>query len=144
MLLNPILSRFCEIYVPEYYYNNQYINLHQLTLDKIASNDTLTKQKESFIYDTIEQLKQDKANNSLTNIEILRFCENIYENGYSSLDIINSIKNDNSITHLKRTLIEVYYSKIKSEFRSEKLLLFSILNYTFNRDTEDIRKIKFI
>jgi len=144
MLLNPILSRFCEIYVPEYYYNNQYINLHQLTLDKIASKDTLTKQKESFIYETIEQLKQDKANNSLTNIEILRFCENIYENGYSSLDIINSIKNDNSITHLKRTLIEVYYSKIKSEFRSEKLLLFSILNYTFNRDTEDIRKIKFI
>jgi DNA polymerase III delta prime subunit len=143
-LLNPILSRFCEIYIPEYYTNNKYINLHQLTLDKIVNNDTLVQQRESFINETMDQIKQDKVNNSLTNDQVLRFCENIYQNGYSCLDIINSIKNDNTITHLKRTSIEVYYSKIKSELRSEKLLLFSILNYIFNRDIEDIRKIKFI
>jgi DNA polymerase III delta prime subunit len=143
-LLNPILSRFCEIHIPEYYVNNKFINLHQLTLDKMANTDILVKQKESFINETIEQIKLDKCNNRLTNAEVLRFCENIYENGYSSLDIVNSIKSDNTITHLKRTSIEVYYSKIKSELRSEKLLLFSILNYIFNREIEDISKIKFI
>lgn len=144
MLLNPILSRFCEIYVPEYYNNNTYINLHQLSLDKIANNDILSKQKQAFINDILEKITKDKANNILKNTELLQICETIYENGYSSLDVINSIKNDTSITHLKRTSIEVFYSKIKSELRSEKLLLFSVLNYIFNRDTDDIRKIKFI
>lgn len=143
MLLNPILSRFCEIYVPEPY-NEKYINLHQLMLDKIANNDVLNNRKELFINDTIEKMKQDKVNNNLKNKELLRYCENIYDNGYSSLDVINAFKNDTSISHLKRTSIQVYYSKIKSEFRSEKLLLFSTLNYIFNRDTDDIRKIKFI
>jgi hypothetical protein len=143
-LLNPILSRFCEIYIPEYYTNNKFINLHQLSLDKISNNDTLVKQKEHFINETIDKIKQDKVNNCLTNAEVARFCENIYNNGYSSLDIVNSIKNDNTITNLNRSYIEVYYSKIKSELRSEKLLLFSILNYIFNRDIDDIRKIKFI
>jgi len=143
-LLNPILSRFCEIYVPEHYENNKFINLHQLALDKIVNNEILQKIKESFICETIEQIKQDKLNNNLSNAQILNFCENIYDNGYSCMDILNSIKNDNSITQLKRNYIEVYYSKIKSELRSEKLLLFSILTYIFNRDIEDIRKIKFI
>lgn len=143
-LLNPILSRFCEIYVPEYYKNNEFVNLHQLSLAEIATNDTLIIAKEMFINETIEQIKQDKMNNTLTNSQLLRLCENIYDNGYSCMDIVNSIKKDKSITHLKETFVEVYYSKIKSELRSEKLLLFSILNYTFNRDIEDIKKIKFI
>lgn len=143
-LLNPILSRFCEIYVPEYYDDNKYINLHQLTLDKTVNSDVLIDKKKAFICETIEKIKQDKANLNFTNIQVLRVCEYIYENGYSCMDIVNSIKNDKSISHLKRTSVEVYYSKIKSELRSEKLLLFSIINYTFNRDLEDIRKIKFI
>ena len=143
-LLNPILSRFCEIYVPECYTNNQFINLHQITLDNIANNDIIVKQKESFIKETIAQIKLDKADGKLTNAQVLQFCENIYDSGYSTLDVVNSVKNDNTLSHLKRTSVEVYYSKIKSELRSEKLLLFSIINYIYNRDTEDIQKIKFI
>jgi hypothetical protein len=143
-LLNPILSRFCEIYVPECYANNKFINLHQITLEKITNNDILVKKKESFINETIEQIKLDKADGKLTNAQVLQFCDNIYENGYSTMDVVKSVKNDNTLSHLKQTSVEVYYSKIKSELRSEKLLLFSIINYIYNRDIEDIRKIKFI
>lgn len=143
-LLNPILSRFCEIYVPEYCVNNKYINLHQLTLEKMVNNYTLDKRKDVFINKTIEQVTLEKANGVLTNARVMSFTENIYENGYSCLDIVNAIKNDNTMAQLKRSSVEVYYSKIKSELRSEKLLLFSILNYFFNRDIEDICKIKFI
>ena len=37
-LLNPILSRFCEIYVPEYIDNCKVINLHQLNQRRIQSS----------------------------------------------------------------------------------------------------------
>jgi DNA polymerase III delta prime subunit len=143
-LLNPILSRFCEIYVPECYNNNEFMNLHQLSLNRIANMDSLNVSKRQFIHSTLDQIKGDMNDKILTNSQIVNFCNNIYNNGYSCSDIVNALKIDNTIPEEMRTFIEIYYLKIKSELRSEKLLLFSILNYTFNRNIEDIHKIKFI
>jgi len=144
-LLNPILSRFCEIYVPECHNNNNdFVNLHQLSLNRIANMDLLNMTKRQFIHNTIEQIKGDMNDKILTNSQLVNFCNNIYNNGYSCSDIVNTLKIDNTIPEERRTFIEIYYLKIKSELRSEKLLLFSILNYTFNRNIEDIYKIKFI
>ena len=143
-LLAPILSRFCEIYVPECYVNGELLNLHQYTLDKIVDMSSIEKTNHQYIDDTIEQLLKDNSENHLTYKSITEFCETIYINGFSCLDIIEGIKRSKSFTDTSKININVYYLKIKSEIRCEKLLLFSLLNYIFKRDLEDIYKLSFI
>ena len=44
-LMKPILSRFCEIYVPEPIINGKVINLHNYALDKIYNLGKIVKKK---------------------------------------------------------------------------------------------------
>jgi len=143
-LLAPILSRFCEIYVPEYYKDGELINLHQYTLDKIVDMKHLVEINNKYIDGTLEQLLTDKKETTLSHKSITEFCETIYTNGYSCIDIIEGIKRSRKITETSKININVYYLKIKSEIRCETLLLFSILNYVLKRDLEDMYKLKFI
>ena len=48
-LLNPILSRFCEIYVPEYIKNDKVLVLHQYNMKKITDIREHEKTKEDII-----------------------------------------------------------------------------------------------
>lgn len=143
-LLAPIISRFCEIYVPECYINGELINLHQYTLDKIVDMSSVEKMNHQYIDNTIEQLLRDNNERLLTHKSMTEFCETIYTNGFSCFDIIEGIKRSKRFTDTSKININVYYLKIKSEIRCEKLLLFSLLNYIFKRDLEDIYKLTFI
>jgi hypothetical protein len=51
-LLKPILSRFCEIYIPEPEYNNKNINLYKYNLDETFKMMDIKTQR-------IERLKKD-------------------------------------------------------------------------------------
>ena len=143
-LLAPILSRFCEIYVPEHYNNGELINLHQYTLNKIVNMVSIEQINNAYIDNTLDQILIDKNENKLTYKSLCDFCENIYINGYSCFDIIEGIKRSKHYLDDNKININVYYLKIKSEIRCEKLLLFSTMNYIFNRDLDDIYKLKFI
>ena len=56
-LLNPILSRFCEIYVPEYIENGVLMNLHQYSIhknydiDSLQNKDNWIETKMDILYD---------------------------------------------------------------------------------------------
>jgi hypothetical protein len=53
-LLNPILSRFCEIYVPEYIVNNKVLNLHQYDLSKKIDLSDYDKKKMEYLSSKME------------------------------------------------------------------------------------------
>ena len=143
-LLAPILSRFCEIYVPEYYKDGKLINLHQYTLDKIIDLTLIEDINNKYIDELLEKLLIDKNESMLTHKSITEYCETIYTNGYSCIDIIEGIKRSRKISEMSKININVYYLKIKSEIRCEILLLFSVLNYALKRDLDDIYNLKFI
>ena len=44
-LLRPILSRFCEIYIPEPIYNGKYINLYKHTIEQTFKMKDLKKKE---------------------------------------------------------------------------------------------------
>jgi DNA polymerase III delta prime subunit len=136
-LLNPILSRFCEIYVPEYIEDGKVINLHQLNMNKEIHfhNKIIDKQlwitnKIDFLFET-STLRGDLTDNEYTNtdyqirkgVKLLELSVEFYENGLSCLDLIIWIENTDKISGKHKTELIMLFDKIKPEYRCEKLLL---------------------
>lgn len=133
-LLRPILSRFCEIFIPQPIVNNKEVNLHQYNLDKTFSIIKLNKQKKTKFKTDFEKINKK---------DIHSISENLYEKGYSALDIIEYIK-DLDIDTLKKYEYLVYIQKIKKEFREEKLLMSSILHFLLKRSDYTLENISFM
>jgi len=133
-LLRPILSRFCEIFIPQPMVNNKEVNLHQYNLDKTFSIIKLNKQKKNKFKGDFEKINKK---------DIHSISENLYEKGYSALDIIEYIK-DLDIDTLKKYEYLVYIQKIKKEFREEKLLMSSILHFLLKRSDYTLENISFM
>jgi len=122
-LLKPILSRFCEIYIPD----NE-----NILIDK--------NNKSSYIYSWIKrEIKKIK------NIEdIFKFSNKMYNKAYSALDLINAIEIDKSIDNERKyEIISIYY-KVKRDFRNEKLLITYLLNLLLIRSENKLENISFM
>jgi DNA polymerase III delta prime subunit len=100
-LLKPILSRFCEIHVPE---PKRHGNLYLYQQNKLKKSSTLGK-----------LIQANKT------IDLFSFSELLYEKGYSGLDLIN--EHDNCDYDKL-----VAFHRMRQECRNEKLLIMFILN----------------
>ena len=134
-LLNPILSRFCEIYVPEYIENGNIINLHQYVLQNKMDFSSLNQTKRDWITEFMERV--DGKTNADASIAI-------YENGYSCLDVVEYFKRSENLSPLEKSNIVMCFNKIKSEFRCEKLLILYMLEFVYNRDNTNLKAISFM
>ena len=119
-LLKPILSRFCEIYIPEPEYKGKIINLYKYNLDEIF--------KQTNINNTRSELKPITLETDL-----IAFITKLYEKGYSALDVIKLLEDGYVIKlgDIKKYELLVAFNKVRKEFRNEKLLILFILNFTF-------------
>ena len=171
-LLNPILSRFCEIYVPEYINEKGKIqNLHNYKLNEKFANTDLINKKRTFMLTILQRLM--KVSNQATNVsstlkpsgiqdnkpeykDLVDISVDIYENGYSCLDLLEVYEESEPSLCLSDDFIgadikysnnegrrpelfnqgieELYmkFHKVKSEFRCEKLLILFMLNQIFS------------
>jgi endonuclease/exonuclease/phosphatase family metal-dependent hydrolase len=89
ILMKPILSRFCEIYIPEPIYQGKCIHLYKYNLDKIFSLKEHKTQR-------IDQLKKEfikNMNDKLCQTKLCLFVTKLYEKGYSGLDILFLLEN---------------------------------------------------
>jgi DNA polymerase III delta prime subunit len=143
-LLNPILSRFCEIYVPEYTdISGNIINLHQWQIQQQYPFYLETKKKQfEFIDECFLTNLNDK--DLIHHAKLVELSTEFYENAISSLDFIQWIKQSSYWNDYEKSNIYMLYSKIKPEFRCEKLLILFILDFAFLRPTSDIREISFM
>jgi len=143
-LMKPILSRFCEIYVPEPVVNDNIINLYQYNLNEVF------KMKEIKIH-RLEWLKKEliKSVNKKINVEdLMSLCVKIYEKAYSGLDIINLLENTKFlecvITTEKRYELLICFNRVRKEFRNEKILILFILNFVFLSSELSLENISFM
>jgi len=128
-LLKPILSRFCEIYVPEPVINNKIQNLYKYNIEKTFNMTTIKKQRN-------EWLKRELTKSNHNNLEdLIMLSTKLYEKGYSGLDIMSLLENPNflslELTMKKRYELLVAFNKVKKEFRNEKILMLFIFNFIF-------------
>jgi len=143
-LLKPILSRFCEIYVPEPMINGEIVNLYAYNMKKTFKTCDIKKKN-------IESLKKEfiKLKDSKVEVETLMiFCEKIYEKGYSGLDILNLMQKKNflglKISIEKKYEFLICFNKVKKEFRSEKMIMLFMLNFLFLSSELSLENISFM
>ena len=140
-LLNPILSRFCEIYVPEYTEpsTDKIINLHQWQIRKTYSFLEHEQEKQFAFLDDVLLPKRE-----IDHLTMIDYVSQMYENGISSYDFISWVKVQPSWNDLEKSNLCMCFSKIKAEFRCEKLLLLYLLDFLYMRPNCDIREISFM
>jgi GTPase SAR1 family protein len=149
-LLKPILSRFCEIYIPEPIINGSIVNLYKYNIEntfktkdvKHTRNEWL--KKELLKYNKTVELDSDSDFIK----ELIVFSTKIYENGYSGLDIINIFDNpkfmESSFSQEKRYELILTFNKTRKEFRNEKILILFILNFIFLSSDLSLENISFM
>lgn len=121
-LLNPILSRFCEIYVPEHIENGKVINLHQLKMNNNMCYNRKQQEEHQWINNKINNTIINNDNDNI-HINLLELSVEFYENGLSCLDLIKWIENNDKMNGKNKTELLMTFDKIKPEYRCEKLLL---------------------
>jgi hypothetical protein len=129
-LLNPILSRFCEIYVPEHIENSKVLNLHQYNLQQKMDFSYHEKEKQEWIKNNLYNPKDYKK---LTHNDFAQLSTIFYENGISCLDLMKFIEASGWWNEENVTRHQMEFNKIKSEYRCEKLLIFYMLDFIFFR-----------
>jgi DNA polymerase III delta prime subunit len=143
-LMKPILSRFCEIYVPEPVINDNVVNLYQYNLNKIFN----MKDIKTYHFEWLKK-ELNKYINKKNNLnELMNLCTKLYEKSYSALDIIHILENpkflDNLITTEKRYELLFCFYRVRKEFRNEKLLILFILNFVFLNTELSLENITFM
>jgi DNA polymerase III delta prime subunit len=143
-LMKPILSRFCEIYVPEPIINGNIINLYKYNLNEVFRMKDLKTQR-------LEWLKKElikSINKNISLEDLLELCTKLYEKSYNALDILNLLENskfmENIITSEKRYELLLSFNRVRKEFRNEKILILFILNFTFLSSDLSLENISFM
>ena len=144
-LLKPILSRFCEIFVPEPILNGKKINLYQYVIDcTFKKGDDLDIGVDP-LYKMIETEKVNwTANKSDIYKNVMDFSTRLYELGYSALDILSYLEKKNDIDDLKKNQLLISFQKVKREIRNEKLLIVFMLTFIFIRFDYNLENITFM
>ena len=159
-LLNPILSRFCEIYVPGYEYEIEgIVNLHSYNLKKnITHMSSIQQLHEKFeIFENLFKIAPEGdfkvSSRPIELSDIIDLSTDLYENGFHAKQIIDYFNssgrkpeegssNNNLNMECSHALLNLYYYKLKKDFRCEKMLLFYILKIAyFNHTTTSLNNI---
>jgi hypothetical protein len=134
-LLYPILSRFCEIYVPEEYKNGKFINLHQKEIEKHYDiYDNKIEILKTILYEFQEEECYDLPN-------LIKFSNILYEKGFAVKSIMDNINEFDLDIKIDKTLLILCYHKLKVDFRCEKMLFFFILKMIFLSSNDDIKNM---
>jgi DNA polymerase III delta prime subunit len=146
-LLKPILSRFCEIYVPEPNYNNNIINLYKFNLGETFNMKDVKTLRTDWLKKELQKMTNDIA--KVNHEELIILSTKLYEKGYSGLDLIQLLEKPSNLkilnlTENKRYELLFAFNKIRKEFRNEKIFIMFILNFIFLSLDDSLENISFM
>ena len=148
-MLKPILSRFCEIYIPEPEYNGKVINLYKYNLEQTFKMGDLNVKRIDWLKVELEKTfvaGKKNAEISISEQTLLNFVTKLYEKAYNALDIIQILEDgrlqlaDDS----KQYDLLIAFNKVRKEFRNEKLLMLFVLNFIYLDGKMSLENISFM
>ena len=165
-LLNPILSRFCEIYVPDKTtvsesHQLKYTSMHKTGVVSTYGMEDLKRADRCAVLDrdlkpimlaflegaTLDQMSNWGAEGCPL-VWFMKYANQLYESGISCLDLIKYLEEDLGVeTEAKQRLtitLNFCFNKIKGEYRCEKMALFYLFDYLFFRSNKSLKNISFI
>ena len=147
-LLKPILSRFCEIYIPEPIINGSIVNLYKYNIDNTFKTKDVKHTRSEWLKKELLKYNKTVDSESESIKDLVVFSTKIYENGYNGLDIINLFDNpkfmESSFLQEKRYELILTFNKTRKEFRNEKVLILFILNFIFLSSDLSLENISFM
>ena len=140
-LLKPILSRFCEIYIADPIYKNKTINLYKYNLSNTFHLQDINNIKTEWLKK--ELLKT--MNSNISQINVFNFVTKLYEKGYSALNLIELLENNFfKLEDKKKYELLISFTRVRKEFRNEKLLILFILNFIYLSPEDSLENMSFI
>jgi hypothetical protein len=137
-LLKPILSRFCEIYIPRPIINGVFVNLHKYNVDNTFGPTRNDTSRNTLLRRILTELSENPTTNNI------RVCvDTLYDNAFCACNIISIIegKNTFNIDNYRKHCALFRYNEMKKEFRSESLSMFFLLHAVFLRLTDSLENI---
>ena len=143
-MLKPILSRFCEIYIPEPEYNGKIINLYKYNLEQTFKMGDIKAKRVEWLRDELG--KVFLKGNSISESSLLNLVTKLYEKSYSALDIIQMLEDGQILVadSNKQYELLIAFNKVRKEFRNEKLLLLFVLNFIYLETQIVLENISFM
>lgn len=143
-LMKPILSRFCEIHIPEPTVNGKPVNLYKYNIDETFHLKDMKRQR----LDNLRRELQKKSSQLSDVYSIMQMSLKLVEKGYSALDILQLLECPTFLASImspeRRVEMLVCFHRVKIEFRNEKLLIFFILHFVFVSSNFSLENISFI
>tara|TARA_Y100000996_G_scaffold410179_2_gene392095 strand:- start:2931 stop:3737 length:807 start_codon:yes stop_codon:yes gene_type:complete len=137
-LLKPIISRFCNIYIPLPTIDKKNISLHDFNNIKFNSHEkSATTKRKTWLTKKIEGGFINCSPQSIINI-----IDELYNKAYSAIDVMNVIEKTKKLENGVRFKMLIHFDNIKREFRSEKLLILYILTIAYLRNNNDLENIE--
>lgn len=134
-LLTPILSRFCEIYIPPTIdANGNELNLHKN--DSLLNKD-FENGRNNILSNTLNNLSMDHG--SMLDVVI-----KLYEEAYSTVDIMEWMKKRDTWSDSEKANIGMCFMKAKPEFRCEKMLMMFMLDFMYFHCNDDLKTMSFM
>ena len=148
-MLKPILSRFCEIYIPEPEYNGKVINLYKYNLEQTFKMGDLNVKRIDWLKAELEKTFVAGKKNSEISIgeqTLLNFVTKLYEKAYNALDIIQMLEDGwlRLADESKQYDLLIAFNKVRKEFRNEKLLMLFVLNFIYLDGKMSLENISFM
>ena len=154
-LLQPILSRFCEIYIPnEKDENGRIIQLHQWQLQNTFHFETQKKEKLDFIGTYLSpffmrdigkgQGTEPDISISISHKKLVELSCLFYNQAISSVDLMEWVKNSVLFSGLEKSNILMCYSKTKIEYRCEKLFMVYLLDFMCFSRLSEVNSLSFM
>jgi hypothetical protein len=147
-LLKPILSRFCELYVYESKIKNKVINLHKYAIENTFSVNKYKEKKNHVFFNKLfndfKSINDNVNNKNDITINLTTITNDLYEKGYSGIDIISYLENSDDFEPIRKYQMILLFNKIKNDFRNEKLFILFILNFIVLRSDYDLENISFM
>ena len=123
-LLKPIVSRFCEIYIPL-----PSINLHVYQVNATFGKDPPLSKRIQWIRTQITKL--DRTDPS----SLVHLTNKLYDKGYSGKDLLTYISKSTALSSKRKSLILIQFHSNKHLFKHESLfMLFILYQYIYNCD----------
>lgn len=146
-LLKPILSRFCEIYVPEPNYNGDIINLYKFNIGETFKTKDVKMLRVEWIKKELQKMANEPT--KINHEELITLSTKLYEKGYSGLDLIQLLEKPSNLkipnlTENKQYELLFAFNKVRKEFRNEKIFIMFILNFIFLSLDDSLENISFM
>lgn len=133
-IMNPILSRFCELYIPDRMdTDGNVVSLHKLGqfFDQVAKKGGVSSECK-------REIKELLACKSTTPQKWMDLCSGFYERGISAYDVVDALTEMDITQPPMRSKLEMEFQKVKSEFRCEKLLMFYLFMFLLEQYDEHL------